>query len=152
MKQYRILSGLLIVLLVFTKCSGNRVYEQYHGLENLTWALQDTISFSMNYPLPEGPTILAVKYNNEYPFRNLYIRYLLRDSTDQIFESQLINIPLFENTTGKPLGKGYGSTFTRYDTIPLKSKVPYSKIQFIQYMRLEDLKGIESIGLKRIKD
>lgn len=144
--------GLMLVLLSFSNCTGDREYEQYQGLENLSWGLQDTISFQMGKPLPEGPTILAIKYNNDYPFRNLYVRYLLRDSLDQVFESHLINIPLFENTTGKPLGKGYGSHFTRYDTIPLASMEPYSKIQLVQYMRLEDLKGIESIGLKRVKN
>jgi len=144
--------GLLLVLLSFSNCSGDREYEQYQGLEDLSWGLQDTISFKMGNPLPEGPTILAIKYNNEFPYRNLYVRYVLRDSSNQIFESNLINIPLFENTTGKPLGKGYGSHYSRYDTVLLASKIPYSKIQFIQYMRLEDLKGIESIGLKRVKN
>ncbi|PSK99870.1 gliding motility lipoprotein GldH [Cecembia rubra] len=146
------LTGLLIVLLLFFQCSGNREFEQYLGMENISWGLQDTISFTMTHPLPEGVTILAVKYNNDYPYRNLYIRYVLKDSTDHIFESQLINIPLFENTSGKPLGKGYGSTYTRYDTLPLTSKVPYSKIEFLHYMRLEELKGIEAIGLKRVNN
>lgn len=144
--------GLLLVLLSFSNCSGDREYEQYQGLEDLSWGLQDTISFKMGNPLPEGPTILAIKYNNEFPYRNLYVRYVLRDSSNQIFESNLINIPLFENTTGKPLGKGFGSQYTRFDTLQLASIIPYSKIQFIQYMRLEELKGIESIGLKRVKN
>ena len=146
------LIGLLFFLLVFSNCSEHRDFEQYQGMENLSWGLLDTLSFQMEKPLPVGPSILVIKYNNDYPYRNIYVKYLLKDSLDQIFESQLINIPLFENTTGKPLGKGYGSHFTRYDTIPLTSQKPYSKIQLIQYMRIEDLKGIEAVGLKRVKN
>lgn len=131
-------------------CSSNREFEVYQGMDALSWNLQDTIAFNMEYPLPEGPSILAVKYNNNYPYRNLYLRYILTDSLGEVMESELINIALFESTSGRPLGKGYGSTFTKYDTLAFQNQEPYQKIEFLQYMRLEDVEGIEAIGLKRI--
>ncbi len=146
------LSVMLLVLIVFGSCSEDRVFEKYQGMESLSWNIQDTISFIMDLPLPTGPSILAIKYNENYPYRNIYLRYVLLDSLDEVLESQLMNISLFESTSGKPLGKGYGSTFTKYDTLPLGNFNRYSQIQFLQYMRMEDLNGIEAIGLKRIKN
>ncbi|WP_291782916.1 gliding motility lipoprotein GldH [Cecembia sp.] len=142
----------LFILAVFGSCSGDRVYEKYQGMKNLSWGVQDTVSFTMTKPLPEGPSILAIKYNENYPYRNLYLRYLVLDSLEDIIASNLINIDLFESTSGKPLGKGYGNTFTKYDTLPLEGFNPYNQIQLVQYMRIEELDGIEAIGLKRIKN
>lgn len=141
----------LIILAALGSCSGDRVYERYHGMEDLAWSVQDTVSFTMPAPLPEGPSILAIKYNDNYPFRNLYLRYMVLDSLEEIIASNLINIELFESTSGKPLGKGYGSIFTKYDTLPLEGFNQYTQIQFLQYMRTEELNGIEAIGLKRMK-
>lgn len=139
-------------MLSIFSCDGRRTFEKYEGFETQSWQIQDTVSFTMDIPVPTGPSILAVKYNEVYEFRNLYLRYRTLDSLGNVIESQLVNIPLFENTSGKPLGKGFGSTFTRYDTLPLTSNKPYHRIQFLQYMRVEDLKGLEAIGLKRVKN
>ncbi|MFC0261836.1 gliding motility lipoprotein GldH [Fontibacter flavus] len=151
MKQLSTFLFVIILLSVFS-CDGQRTFEKYEGFETQSWQIQDTVSFTMDIPVPTGPSILAVKYNEEYEFRNLYLRYLTLDSLGNVIESQLVNIPLFENTSGKPLGKGFGSTFTRYDTLPLTSHKAYHRIQFLQYMRVEDLKGVEAIGLKRVKN
>ena len=102
-------------------CSGNREFEVYQGMDAFSWNIQDTIAFNMESPLPEGPSILAVKYNNNYPYRNLYVRYILTDTLGEVMESELINIALFESTSGRPLGKGYGSTFTKYDTLAFQN-------------------------------
>lgn len=140
----------LFILGGLVACSSNREFEVYQGMDELSWNIQDTIAFNMESPLPEGPSILAVKYNNNYPYRNLYVRYILTDSLGEVMESELINIALFESTSGRPLGKGYGGTFTKYDTLAFQNPEPYQKIEFLQYMRLEDVEGIEAIGLKRI--
>jgi gliding motility-associated lipoprotein GldH len=142
--------GILSVLFLIS-CSNDRVFEAYQGMNNLTWRLQDTVSFEMSSPLPNGPSVLAIKYNDDFPYRNLYLRFITLDSLGNELEADLINISLFESTTGNPLGKGYGSSFTKYDTLAISSEIPYRDIHFVQYMRLEDLKGIEALGLKRLK-
>lgn len=151
MKHLSTFLSALILLSLFS-CDGQRTFEKYEGFETQSWQIQDTVTFDMDIPVPAGPSILAVKYNEEYEFRNLYLRYWTLDSLGNQIETQLVNIPLFENTSGKPLGKGFGSTFTRYDTLPLTSDKAYHSIQFLQYMRVADLKGVEAIGLKRVKN
>jgi gliding motility-associated lipoprotein GldH len=142
---------LVLLLSSLLSCNQNRVYEEYIGLKSLQWTMNDTISFEIDSKLIADKNIIAVKYNTSYPYRNLYLRYILKDSVQKVVKSELVNIALFESASGQPLGKGYGSTFTKYDTLPLKDKTVFSSIQFIQFMRVDKLDGIEAIGLKGIK-
>ncbi|TVP47724.1 MAG: gliding motility lipoprotein GldH [Mongoliibacter sp.] len=144
------LASLMAIILLWS-CESDRVFEKYQGMEMQSWQIDDTVSFHFENPIDAKSSIIAIKYNQEYEFRNLYLRYFLMDSAGSEIESQLVNIPLFENTTGKPLGSGFGNTFTRFDTLPLEKGEDYHSIHFVQYMRVDELKGIEAVGLKRTK-
>ncbi|WP_186754683.1 gliding motility lipoprotein GldH [Echinicola salinicaeni] len=136
-------------------CDSNRVYEEYQGLSGYSWSVADTLTFEV----PSGTaknlrSTLRIKYNDSYDYYNIYVRYILKDSLDSLLENQLLDINLFDPKTGKPLGEGFGNTYTQQDTLPLKNieeLIPL-KVQLIQYMRSKELKGIESIGLKIEKE
>ncbi|PRY87450.1 gliding motility lipoprotein GldH [Mongoliibacter ruber] len=140
-----------LTVMILWSCDSERVFEKYQGMETQYWHINDTVSFYFESPLEASASLIAVKYNQDYEFRNLYLRYFLMDSMGNEVESQLVNIPLFESTSGKPLGEGFGSTFTRFDTLPLELGENYHSIHFVQYMRVDQLKGIEAVGLKRTK-
>ncbi|MCL6257517.1 gliding motility lipoprotein GldH [Aquiflexum sp. TKW24L] len=143
---------LLVLLLsgfLFVSCAGDRLFEEYEGLKSGTWHVSDTVSFDVSKISNPNKTLVGIKYTKDYEFRNLYLMYILKDSLGQTVESKLLDIPLFESKTGKPLGDGYGSTFTRYDTLPLGTL--YSSIHLVQYMRVEELTGIETVGVKVVK-
>ncbi len=152
MNKYRWFDLLWILLLGQFSCDQNRVFEEYKGMETESWQIQDSVSFTFSHDLPHGPVILGIKYNRDYEYHNLYVRYLLKDSLDGIVENQLLDVPLFDSKSGKPLGDGYGSTYTKYDTLPLKTDENYASISLIQYMRTDELRGIEAVGIKRIKE
>lgn len=137
-----------------TACDRDRVFEQYQGMDDLKWAISDTVSFEL-VPLASDTVIssIGVKYNDRFAFHNLYVRYLLKDSLGNQLQDSLINILLFEPKTGKPLGSGYGNVFTLFDTLPLLHlhESQGLKVQLIQYMRKEQLDGIEAVGLKIIR-
>lgn len=149
----RIFSGfcLITILHLLSSCGGDRVFEAYQGMETQSWNISDTVTFDLQPQELEVIGLIAVKYNTDYAFRNLYLKYFLADSLGNQLESQLLNIRLFDSKEGKPTGKGFGSTFTRTDTIPILTEKSYSKIQFVQYMRIEDVNGVEAIGFKQIK-
>jgi len=142
---------LLFLFFGLNSCDQNRIFEEYKAIESKTWNIQDTVSFEFPYPIEDGETILGIKYNQDYEYRNLYLRYFLVDSLGNNIENQLLEIPLFESTSGKPTGKGFGNTFTKYDTLPLITREKFHSIQFVQYMRIDDLMGIEAIGVKKVK-
>lgn len=147
--NFRFVGLILSLGFILTGCNGNRVFEKYEGFKTATWDVSDTVSFEVdNLPSPSS-TLVAIKYTKDYEFRNLYVRYFLKDSLGNTVETKLLDIPLFDSKTGKPLGDGYGSTFTKYDTLPLENT--FSTIQLLQYMRVEKLPGIETVGIKVLK-
>jgi gliding motility-associated lipoprotein GldH len=147
-KQFYLFIGWILVLV---SCNQNRVFEKYYGMEIQSWNIEDTVSFEVDRNLKYDKAVLILKYNNDYEYRNLYFRYIISDSLGKELDSRLINVPLFESTSGKPLGKGYGSLFTNYDTLPINNEIGFHKIRLVQYMRVDELKGVEAIGLKLIK-
>ncbi len=141
----------LLFLGIAASCDSDRIFEEYHGMQELHWSLEDTASFEVEVVDPNASTaLLGVRYNDTYEFHNLYIRYLLADSLGNTLMDSLINIHLFDPKSGKPLGDGFGNVQTKYDTLPWMDVPPGQmyKFQFIQYMRVEELGGIEAVGLK----
>lgn len=143
---------LLLLCVIMIGCDQSRLFEKYHGMESGIWNAADTVSFEIPELMESHKSIVGIKYNNEYEFRNLYLTYILKDSLGQTIESQLIEIPLFESTSGKPLGSGFGNTFTKYDTLPLQTGEHYSKIQLLQYMRVDQIEGVEAVGIKIVRE
>ena len=134
-------------------CNGDRIFEEYQGMETLHWEISDTVSFELE-PVDTGSTVstLGIKYNDTFEFHNLYVKFLLKDSLGHVVQDSLINIELFDSKTGRPLGDGFGNVFTKYDTLPfVEFENQALKAQFIQYMRREELEGIEAVGLKIVQ-
>ncbi|GAB2614635.1 gliding motility lipoprotein GldH [Belliella aquatica] len=142
---------LALLSLWMISCDGNRVFESYSGFETQKWNITDTVSFEITDTEAYTNALINVKYNTDYGFRNLYVKYFLFDSLGSQIESQLVNIPLFDSQGGKPLGDGFGSTFTKTDTLPIITDAVYTKVQFVQYMRVEELDGLEAIGFKQVR-
>ncbi|MFD2037297.1 gliding motility lipoprotein GldH [Belliella marina] len=144
------LFAITTMLILLVSCNGDRIFEDYKGMERQSWNITDTIAFDLPIPRDESNALIGIKYNLDYKFRNLYVKYFLSDSLGVKFESQLLNISLFDSKGGRPTGSGFGSIFTRFDTLPLISGEQYTKIEFVQYMRVDELIGIEAVGFKLV--
>lgn len=150
-----LLFALALFLTTLYSCDDRRVYEEYHGLKDYLWPVSDTLSFQINEKTEEAVfSTLRIKYNDSYDYYNIYVRYLLKDSLNNTLDNKLLDLTLFDPKTGKPLGSGFGNSFTQTDTLPLNSlaDLPPLTIQLVQYMRSSDLKGIESVGIKLEKE
>ncbi|MBD8490334.1 gliding motility lipoprotein GldH [Echinicola sp. CAU 1574] len=146
---------LALILTSFSACNNSRVYEEYQGMQKMSWAVTDTVTFEVDsHKERKVLSTFRVKYNDSYDYQNLYVRYILKDSLNNTLDNELLNLNLFDPKTGKPLGEGFGNAFTQIDTLPLKNLSTNSKIkvQLIQYMRSNELKGIESVGIKLEKE
>ena len=144
--------GIVFSFLLLSACSGDRVFEEFYALENEKWAISDTAKFSLD--LPENiqtVPLLAVRFNETYPFSNLYLRLESKDSTGKVIENKLLNVPVFETKSGMPIGKGFGNSFTKYDTLPFSLNEKVKIITLTQYMRQESVEGLEAVGLKILK-
>jgi gliding motility-associated lipoprotein GldH len=143
---------ILFVFSTFFSCSGDRLFEDFKPIETGSWDVSDSISFELNeLDLENRTTLIAVRFNENYSYSNCYIRVIGMDSLNKVIENKLINVPLFDSKSGKPLGKGFGNTYTRYDTIPFLLNTETKKVTFVQYMRQNQLNGIEAIGIKILR-
>lgn len=143
-------TGILLALCgLLAACQTDRIFEEYRGMNGSEWKVADTVRFKPNVKDEKFAVVLGVKYNNDYDYRNLYVRYTIQDSLGHTIDSKLMDVPLFESASGRPLGKGFGSTFTKYDTLPISQS--FTSIELLQYMRIDTLQGIEAVGVKVVK-
>lgn len=141
----------LLIILGFG-CSDGRIYEDFQAVTKGNWGVQDTLRFDLgDLDLNEKKSMIAVRFNEDYSFSNCYVRVISYDSAGVILENRLVNVPLFDSKSGEPLGKGIGSTYTKYDTLPFSLKPETRSLTFLQYMRTDQLTGIEAVGLKILK-
>lgn len=135
-----------------SSCSEHRVYEEFHWLDAENWNEKDSVIFDLrDVNTLKGKSLIAIRFNEDYPYSNCYLRLISKDSSQQVLQNKLVNIPIFHSKSGQPLGKGFGNTFTKYDTIPFDLQEETSFLVIRQYMRQEYLEGIEAVGLKILK-
>ncbi|MFN4000131.1 gliding motility lipoprotein GldH [Algoriphagus sp.] len=142
-----------LALLCFgVSCSADRVFEEFHSFNNLPWYENDSVSFDLKeLKVKNGKNLIAVRFTEAYPFSNFYLRVMSQDSLGVIIDNRLINVPLFDSKSGQPRGKGFGNTFTYYDTLPFQMLENTNKLVFLHYMRQDQLPGIDAIGLKIVE-
>ncbi|WP_057939251.1 gliding motility lipoprotein GldH [Algoriphagus resistens] len=142
----------LLLFPVAGACTDGRIYEDFQSLPNQNWGIKDSLVFELgDTKLINSPNLLAVKFNEEYAFSNCYLRIISKDSSDVILDNKLVNIMLFDQKSGEPLGEGFGNSYTRYDTLPFFFDQHTKSVTILQYMRQEQLPGIEAIGIKILK-
>ncbi len=150
MSNWKRFLGVLVLPLAFA-CGGDRAFEEFYSFEGHTWSEKDTAVFDLNDVETAGQKLIAIRYSEEYPFSNCYVRVVSSDSLGAVLDNTLINVPLFDSKSGKPMGKGFGNSFTRYDTLPMEFPSATSQVKLIQYMRQEHLAGLDAIGIKILK-
>lgn len=139
----------ILFILVATACTDGRIYEDFQSIPNQNWGITDSLVFDLkDVELIGTPDLIAVKFNEEYAFSNCYMRVISKDSSGIILENKLINLTLFDPKSGEPLGDGFGSSYTRYDTLPYIIDQQTKSITLLQYMRQDQLPGVEAVGIK----
>ena len=148
-KAIKVTLGTLFILL-FTQCNNDRIYEEYQEIKEIGWNVGDSLLFKFpnSEQMNSGTPLIGIRFNEKYPYSNCYIQLTLKDSLDRVLDKKLINVPLFNSKTGKPLGKGFGGSYTQLDTIPIQFPSGTNSVTLSPAMREEVLQGIESVGIK----
>jgi gliding motility-associated lipoprotein GldH len=129
------------------------VFEDNVAIDGEFWHQDSLITLLFNIPENNLAYDVFVNVSNEsnYPSYNLYFKYSLLDSVGTVLENELVNIDLFEPKTGKPLGSGLGDIFDHRQLLLDDYKFPNSgkyTISFQQYMRVDSLTNIRSMGVR----
>ncbi|MFY0651024.1 MAG: gliding motility lipoprotein GldH [Cyclobacteriaceae bacterium] len=139
--------------LILFGCNPNKIYDDYVDLENSVWNVDTLATYDFEIPnLSDAYDIsYNVRYADMYPYYNIYIKYYLEDSSKNIIKSELQEILLFDKKTGIPLGDGIGDIIDREVLIFKDFDFPYAgkyRFRVKQFMRVENLPGIMSFGLR----
>ena len=138
--------GWLFLILGLNSCSGDRIFEEFKALDSAAWNATDSINFDLNsLDLATQTSLIAIRFNESYKFSNCYVRIISKDSSNLILENRLVNMPLFDSKSGKPLGNGFGNTITKYDTIPFLLNQKTKIVTLLQYIRESQHSSIEAV-------
>jgi len=141
------------VSLSMVACGDKTVINEQSDIQEGLWHLDSLVSFQ--FEIEDTTSIYQVQYNVryavDYPYYNLFLKYYLEDSAGEMLSSELQELVLFDKKTGEPLGEGLGDLFDRGVQVFEDQKFPYAGVynfKVKQFMRMEQLPGILSFGLK----
>ncbi|MGF1635798.1 MAG: gliding motility lipoprotein GldH [Cyclobacteriaceae bacterium] len=151
MCKYALLS--LFFLIFVTGCDNQRLFEEKADFENMTWPIGAPATFEFDISDTDLSYNLYVSIRNsiDYPFHNLYLMHQLQDPEGAVISKSLNNIILFDPKTGRPEGKGVGTTRDLQKLLMSDQKFEKSgkyKIRLDQYMRPDVLLGVASVGIR----
>jgi gliding motility-associated lipoprotein GldH len=143
-----------LIGLLCLACEGNHtIYQNTHTLVHKIWpttAIQH-FTFQVVDTTQAYDITLLVSNNPTYPYQNLFVSYDLQDEKEHILQKCLKEYRLFDPKTGKPLGIGWNKKkshqFVLLQGYQFANSGTYH-LALTQFMRTEDLAGIEAIGIQ----
>ncbi|WP_338790073.1 gliding motility lipoprotein GldH [Bernardetia sp. Wsw4-3y2] len=146
--------SIFIVSLFFTlvSCGDNGLYENHKELENGVWQKDNHQSFEVEIDDSQKHSVFYhLRYNTDYDYCNSYVRYKIFSPKGSLITEGMKLDTLFDCTTGKPLGEGFGTIYSR--EFQLEQNFDFSekgiyKIELEQMMRKDSLEGIQTVGLR----
>jgi len=151
MKRNKHIHSLFLVLILFTGCNFKSIYERSVNTDNGEW----NKGKAFNFEIPVSDTIngynifIELRNNNEYPYSNLYL-FINTNSPNCACKKDTVELTLADDK-GKWLGNGLGGVRSNELLFKNNIRFPVSgnyKIEILQGMRDEVLKGIMDIGLR----
>ncbi len=146
---------LLILLLtgLLFSCDNSKVYDSMTDLDSNAWNENQELAFQVDIPDATVPYTLyySVRYDNNYPYYNLYVNRILEDSSGKFLNKRLQGMDLFKSSTGIPMGNGMGSKKDYLIISEDNYKFPYAgkyTFKLKQYMRQPNISGISAVGFR----
>jgi len=146
---------IVIMVVVFTSCNSNTVFNQYVELPAHGWCKNNAVAFNVDISdsLTNYNFGLNIRNTSDYRYRNLYV-FLITEFPNGNISRYTVECVL-ANNEGKWLGKGWGDI--KENHIVLKSELRFpltGHYRFLlqQAMRVDTLQGLHDVGLSLIKE
>lgn len=149
MKRSRLILFALVATL-FWACSKQAVHNEYKDLDIGNWHYDSTAVFNFHVDQAgKYDLYYNIRYNLDYPYYNLYVKYELADADGKLLRSAMQEANLMHPDTGVPLGSGESIFDSKLSLLDSYDFVQTGEYQFKikQYMRLDTLPGILAIGM-----
>ena len=143
----------LLELLIIACGNTNVAIDETSSFPESGWIQKQPVQFEVTVEdsLVNYALYVVVRQNNAYPFYNLYFSPSILDGQGKIVQRGLAEAILYDPTTGKPKGAGFGDIYEKNFLVYPSLKFPKNgkyKIQLDQSMRVDTLAGMVSIGLR----
>ena len=143
----------IVFTLLFASCGSDRFYEANQDIGEQGWRETQVLEFKLDIPDASQPYSIfyTVRYSNNYPNYNLYVKDYISDTTGKIILEKLQGMDLFKPTTGAPFGSGFGGNYDYMILGVPEFKFPHNgqyTFKVKQYMRQDPLKGIVAFGIR----
>jgi len=144
------------ILFLYYSCASDSLYTHTVRCANNTWKRSEICAFNISLDDIDHTydVYLLLAYTNDFPYQNLYISHQVEGEEKNILATALSNHILYNVKTGTPLGKSWGNT--KFIRLPLIygcifPQSGHYRIELTHFMRLEELQGIERVGLQVCK-
>lgn len=144
---------LLFIAAILSSCDNSKVYDTMQDLDSSAWNEHKELKFDVSIADASVPYTLyyMVRYDNDYPYYNLYINRTMEDSSGKVLHKKLQGMDLFKPSTGVPMGSGMGSKKDYLILAEDNYKFPKAGVYTFtlkQYMRQENIPGISAVGFR----
>lgn len=150
MKTFGLFATLCLGILL-SGCDKNVVYKAYEDIDDGQWFIKNTPSFKVE--IKDSTQLYNVYYlvrnTLQYPYYNLYLTRKIT-APDSSVTTNMEELFLSNETTGKPFGKGLGDLFDHKIPFLKNYKFPRNGIYTFtlsQSMRQNPLPFIMGVGL-----
>ncbi len=129
------------------------VTEEKIDMPDVLWAQKTQVDFPFEITDSKASYKLfyQVRYNNDYPYYNLWVNRILLDENGNMISKKLQGMDLFNAGSGEPYGAGFGNFFDYKilsDSMQHFPKNGKYILRIEQNMRIDTLQGISSVGIQ----
>ncbi|MBL7861562.1 MAG: gliding motility lipoprotein GldH [Cyclobacteriaceae bacterium] len=142
------------ILLLLFGCDSNRVFERYEEFKDKAWKIQEPaeFEFTISDVSKKYNVLYNVRNSLDYPYARLFIEYTLSDSAGAVLSKKLLSNYLFDQKTGRPLGRsGLGDVYDHQFLLLQNQSFQTAGVYHMrleQFNRLDTLTGILAIGVR----
>lgn len=142
-------------LILFSNCDNKRkvIFEKNYDIKNTTWTYADTLDFDFEIPDTNQvyDLVLMIKHRSDYNMQNIYTNIYTKFPQGERVK-QVLSLDLADNFgvwQGKCSGNSCAAEIVIQENAFFRQAGKYV-ITLEQFTRLENLTGIEKVGLKVI--
>lgn len=150
-KIFTIFLPALTILFMVTACDSNLIFEKNIPIKGGTWASDQPVDITFNITDTIQPVniYINIRHATSYPNSNLYL------FVDTWYPNQQHTRDTLEFLLAEPDGKWLGSGFGKIKSlrVPIVKGIRFPQsgeytIQLLQAMRVDNLEGMEDIGIR----
>jgi gliding motility-associated lipoprotein GldH len=151
MNKILVFISLFSILIFFTSCDRNRVFEEYKTIPENLWYINNKVTFDVNISDTVSVDNLYINIRNSgsYSYSNLFV-FLTTYLPDNTASKDTLECTLAD-ASGKWLGNGLGDIWDNKILFKRNFRFPHTgkyRFEMVQGMRINPLPLIADVGLR----